>query len=276
MKKHLTVGLASILISLSLIAGAANAASYTVRQGDSLWSIAAVNSMTVSELMRYNGLTHASIWPGQTLQIPAKNGYTVRTGETMWSISLKFGIPLNILSKANPQITNVNQLRAGAVLNIPKKPAKFVYGTFPLKAGTYTPFADNYADGRSWSPTGGTARTHEGVDIFADEGTPIYAAAGGTVSNIGWSTYGGYRITIKVDGYTSFYYAHMSGYGKNLYKGAKVYQGQLIGYVGSTGYGPEGTSGKFLPHLHFGMYNISPWYAINPYTYLRWWELNAR
>ncbi|WP_274361614.1 M23 family metallopeptidase [Paenibacillus thermotolerans] len=278
MKRTIAAGLASVLISLPLIASTANAASYTVRSGDTLWLIANANGISVNELMSYNGLTSSSIWPGQTLQLPVKNGYTVRYGDTMWLIAQKFGIPLSILAKANPQITNLDNIYAGLVLSIPKKPANFVNGTFPLKAGTYTPFEDNYAVSRDWSPEGPDTRTHEGVDIFARAGTPIYASAGGTVVNIGWNDYGGWRLTVQIDNDTAFYYAHMSGYGSNLYKGAKVSQGQLIGYVGSTGYGPQGTSGKFSPHLHFGMYHTasSPWTTSDPFTHLKWWELNAK
>ncbi|MNY78367.1 L-Ala--D-Glu endopeptidase precursor [compost metagenome] len=66
----------------------------------------------------------------------------------------------------------------------------------------------------------------------------------------------------------------MSGYGPGLAKGTQVKKGQLIGYVGSTGYGPEGTDDQFVPHLHFAIYktDVSSWTAIDPNAYLRWWE----
>ena len=59
-----------------------------------------------------------------------------------------------------------------------------------------------------------------------------------------------------------------------LKEGDIVEPGQVIGYVGSTGYGKEGTSGKFPPHLHFGLYKYDgrcEW-AFNPYPHLRRWE----
>ncbi|MNP66451.1 L-Ala--D-Glu endopeptidase precursor [compost metagenome] len=79
---------------------------------------------------------------------------------------------------------------------------------------------------------------------------------------------------MRVDGSNAFYYAHLSRYAEGIGPGSKVTKGQLIGYVGSTGYGPEGTSGLFLPHLHVGIYQTSPWKALNAYPYLSWWEAN--
>ena len=67
-----------------------------------------------------------------------------------------------------------------------------------------------------------------------------------------------------------YYYAHLSRYEGNPEEGDKVTKGQIIGYVGDTGYGPEGTTGQFEPHLHFGMYygknnSLTPF---NPYPFL--------
>ncbi|WP_044748480.1 M23 family metallopeptidase [Bacillus alveayuensis] len=51
-----------------------------------------------------------------------------------------------------------------------------------------------------------------------------------------------------------------------------IKKGQLIGYVGDSGYGSVGTTRKFAPHLHFGMYDAN-WKVINPYSYLKYWEI---
>lgn len=145
---------------------------------------------------------------------------------------------------------------------------------FPFPAGArYEAMAPDFGDGRSWSPDGTAARRHEGQDIMAPHGTPAVAAGGGKVVRLGWNEFGGWRLTIALDdapGY-SLYYAHLSGYGPNLYEGARVTAGQRVGYVGSTGYGPEGTSGKFEPHLHVGLY-AEGGAAVDPYPYLRIWE----
>ena len=74
------------------------------------------------------------------------------------------------------------------------------------------------------------------------------------------------------------YYAHLNGYADDLKLGDIVKPGDVLGSVGSSGYGPPGTSGKFPPHLHYGMYKdngYSEW-AFDPYPYLRRWEKMAR
>lgn len=131
-------------------------------------------------------------------------------------------------------------------------------------------YQDNYGTARSW----GGARSHEGIDIFANYSTPVLSTAYGVVEIMGWNDYGGYRIGIR-DIYNTYqYYAHLQGYEGDLKEGDIVEPGQVIGYVGSTGYGKEGTSGKFPPHLHFGLYKYDgrcEW-AFNPYPHLRRWE----
>lgn len=143
---------------------------------------------------------------------------------------------------------------------------------FPYPAGApYQKYFDTMGDSRYWN---GSTFAHEGTDILAPKGTPIIAVAPGTVVRYGWNTLGGYRVTIQLDDHPEyrFYYAHMSGYGPNLYQGARVKTGQLLGYTGSTGEGPEGTSGKFVDHLHFGIYG--PNGALNPFELLKFWEGN--
>ncbi len=278
MKKKLYACAAGIVASWTIAASYASAAAYTVKPGDSLWSIATANNTTVQQLMAANQLKSSWIYPGQVLQIPDAYStvYIAKDDDTMWKISQKFGVPLQALINANPQIKNPNNIWGGLTITIPAKPAAYLYGRFPLNKGTYQPFTDNYGDERTWSPDGQTSRGHTGVDIFADKGTPVYSVLDGKVVNFGWNEYGGWRITIQVDSSTAFYYAHMSKYAPGMKLGAQVKKGQLIGYVGNTGYGPVGTEGKFLPHLHFGIYktNVSPWSTVDPYKYLRWWELN--
>ncbi|TLS48275.1 M23 family metallopeptidase [Paenibacillus antri] len=274
--KKIALALAALLVTASAFASVASAAVYTVKAGDTLWGIATANRMTVSELMTLNGLSTTSLMIGQRLTVPDQGNYVVKAGDTMYGIATRAGIPLKALINANPQLANPNAIWPGLRITVPTAPSKFKTGLFPLAKGTYTPFTNNYADARTWTPDGGAVRTHEGVDIFAPEGTPVYAAADGTILNVGWNTYGGYRLTVKADSATAFYYAHLSKYSQTFVKGGAIKQGQLIGYVGSTGYGPEGTKGLFLPHLHFGIYDIttSTWTTQSPYEYLVWWELN--
>lgn len=161
---------------------------------------------------------------------------------------------------------------ASWVTNHPLGRADLVF-PFPAGARYDKKYTDNYGDSRSWSPSGEAQRSHEGIDIFAPKGTPLVAIGSGKVVRIGWNRYGGWRLTIALDGAQGYsvYYAHLNGYGYNLYEGARVKKGQIIGYVGRTGYGPQGTEGDFLPHLHLGIY-AAGYGPINPYAFLKHWE----
>lgn len=138
----------------------------------------------------------------------------------------------------------------------------------------------NYSYRNTWGARRGFGglRIHEGTDIFAGYGTPIKSTTYGVVEMMGWNRFGGWRIGIR-DIYNIYhYYAHMSGFKEGLEIGQVVKPGDILGSVGSTGYGPPGTSGKFPPHLHYGMYKddgYSEW-SFDPYPYLRRWEQMAR
>lgn len=94
----------------------------------------------------------------------------------------------------------------------------------------------------------------------------------------GWNPYGGWRIGIRDVNNIYHYYAHLSGYQKGIKENDIVKPGQTIGWVGSSGYGKPGTSGKFPPHLHFGLYRdngLTEW-SFDPYPSLRKWEREDR
>jgi len=89
-----------------------------------------------------------------------------------------------------------------------------------------------------------TRRLHTGVDLAARTGTPIYAAGDGVITHYKWQSGYGNKVEIQhVNGYETAY-GHMSRYAEGLSAGSHVRQGQVIGYVGSTG---QSTG----PHLHF-------------------------
>lgn len=93
-------------------------------------------------------------------------------------------------------------------------------------------------------PILGYTRLHRGLDFAAPRGTPIYAAGSGTIVALGRNGDFGKYIRIRHrNGYETAY-AHMNGYARRLKKGAKVKQGQIIGYVGATGLATG-------PHLHY-------------------------
>lgn len=142
----------------------------------------------------------------------------------------------------------------------------------PLKAN-YS-YRTTWGDARGW----GGRRIHEGTDIFADYGVPVRATSYGVVEMKGWNRFGGWRIGIRDINNTYHYYAHLNGFANGLHVGQIVEPGMIIGSVGSTGYGPPGTSGKFPPHLHYGMYkdNGKIEWSFDPYPHLKVWERQER
>ncbi len=98
--------------------------------------------------------------------------------------------------------------------------------------------------GRRRHPILGYTKLHRGVDFAASRGTPIYAAGNGIVQRAGRNgAYGNY-ILIRHNGRYSTAYAHMKGFARGVRRGKRVTQGQIIGYVGTTG---RSTG----PHLHY-------------------------
>jgi murein DD-endopeptidase MepM/ murein hydrolase activator NlpD len=146
----------------------------------------------------------------------------------------------------------------------------------------YYPIAEGYEVGVSndWGDDRANGeRSHEGNDFMCDEGTPIIAVESGTVENIGWNELGGWRLGIITETNRYWYYAHMRNskpYIDNLKEGDKVEAGQVIGYVGDTGYGELGTTGKFDFHLHLGVYKrvLGKNIAYNPYAIAKVLEAN--
>jgi len=136
---------------------------------------------------------------------------------------------------------------------------------FPLPKDIKYSYEPGFGDGR-WF---GGERSHEGVDIIAPKGTPVRSVSNGTVTHKGWLTLGGWRIGVTDAFGVYHYYAHLSAYA-DVEIGDAVSAGQILGYVGSTGYGPEGTEDQMVPHLHFGLYVDGV--AYDPYPYLQKWE----
>ncbi len=138
----------------------------------------------------------------------------------------------------------------------------------------------NYVDSWGFDRTYGGKRTHEGTDIMADVNEsglyPVISATSGVVENIGWLERGGWRVGIRSEHGGYYYYAHLAEYA-DIKKGDYVSAGQLLGFMGNTGYGvKEGTSGMFDVHLHFGVYiqNGDNEISYNPYWILKYLEKN--
>lgn len=126
----------------------------------------------------------------------------------------------------------------------------------------FLPIAKNYSfnhyDDFGASRSYGFKRTHLGNDLMGSIGTPIIAVESGTVYHLGWNQYGGWRIGIRsFDGKRYYYYAHLRKdhpYAADLVEGSTVTAGDVIGYLGMTGYSiKENVNNINVPHLHFGM-----------------------
>ncbi|TQR21383.1 peptidase M23 [Psychrobacillus vulpis] len=145
---------------------------------------------------------------------------------------------------------------------------------FPLAINHDYSYRSTWGDRRGW----GGRRMHEGTDLFASYGVPVKSTSYGIIEIMGWNDYGGWRIGIRDIHNTYHYYAHLSGYQKGIKEGDILEPGAIIGYVGSSGYGKKGTSGKFPPHLHYGMYKYNgriEW-AYDPFPSLKRWEREER
>ena len=104
------------------------------------------------------------------------------------------------------------------------------------------------------------SRKHEAIDILAPHGTPVRAVEGGRIARLFSSKAGG--ITIYQFDPTErycYYYAHLDRYAEGLRENGRVRQGQVIGYVGTSGNAPKDT-----PHLHFAIFRLT--------DEKRWWE----
>lgn len=141
---------------------------------------------------------------------------------------------------------------------------------FPIPVQHNYSYRSTWGANRGW----GGRRSHEGTDLFASYGTPVVSTSYGVIEIMGWNNFGGWRIGIRDNRNSYHYYAHLAYYNKDVKVGDIVEPGMLIGFVGSSGYGKEGTSGKFPPHLHYGIYKFdgrTEW-AFDPYPSLAQWE----
>jgi len=124
----------------------------------------------------------------------------------------------------------------------------------PIAKGYSFGHYDDFGDSRSY----GFRRKHLGNDLLGSVGTPIIAVETGVIEVMGWNRYGGWRIGIRsLDGKRYYYYAHMRKnhpFNNTLAEGEIVTAGDVIGYMGMTGYSTkENVNNIKTPHLHFGM-----------------------
>lgn len=114
----------------------------------------------------------------------------------------------------------------------------------------------------TWGAARAEGRTHEGVDIFAERGTPVFAATRGYVTRLNFGSYGGNSVIVAGPGGVYYYYAHLDRVAEGVERGVPVTTDTVLGFVGNSG-NAAGTP----PHLHFSVYPTE-WEPINPYPLL--------
>lgn len=230
-----------------------NISIYVVREGDSLSQIAEMFGVSANTVIWANNIPRGDlIRVGQTLVILPVSGvrYTVAKGDTLESIAKKFKGDIDEIARFN-DLANTAELAVGTDIVIPDGelgtavrqqyniPETVVYGTSgPSYPGYYI---RPIAGGRKTQGLHG----YNGVDLGAPFGTPVYAAADGTAiisRAYGWNGGYGQYIVISHNNGTQTLYAHLSNI--IIPEGSSTEQGQIVGYVGSTG---RSTG----PHLHF-------------------------
>lgn len=134
------------------------------------------------------------------------------------------------------------------------KPTYGLKAFSPIAAGYGYSHCSDFGNSRSF----GFSRKHLGNDLMGCQGTPIVAVEGGVVEAMGWNRYGGWRIGIRsFDSKRYYYYAHLQKdhpFAEGLHVGDMVQPGDLIGFMGRTGYSDrENVNNIETVHLHFGM-----------------------
>jgi murein DD-endopeptidase MepM/ murein hydrolase activator NlpD len=136
----------------------------------------------------------------------------------------------------------------------------------PIDGETIESLKGGFAETR-----GGGKRPHEAADILAPRNTPVHAVESGTIAKLFTSRAGGLTIyQFDPSGHLCYYYAHLQRYADGVKDGMAISQGDVIGYVGTTGNAPPNT-----PHLHFAVFELNAdrqWWkgkAIDPYLFFK-------
>jgi len=148
--------------------------------------------------------------------------------------------------------------RSGPVVERPTVQAPATPASAPVAAGNLVIPVSGVQKAQltsTWGDARGDGtREHHAIDIMAAKGTPVVAAAAGTIEKIFESENGGHTVYVRrADPAWVDYYAHLDGYAPGLTEGEKVSQGQLIGTVGSSGDASEDG-----PHLHYEIKRMAP------------------
>lgn len=219
--------------------------SYRVERGDSLGSLAEQFGISVNTIIWANNLKGTKLNPGQELVMLPTSGvlHIVKRGETVDSLSKRYKADRNEVISFN-NLSGDQDIQIGDILIV-------VGGEMPRSvAPTPAPISrPSLASSGMIVPTTGYIsqglHAYNAVDIANRCGTPIYAAAAGTIQLTGYHHIGGNYIRILHPSGVVTYYGHLSRI--SVSRGQRVSQGSLIGYMGNTGF----TIGATGCHLHF-------------------------
>lgn len=221
---------------------------YVIQQGDSLSKVAERFNVTLDTIVSFNAIKNArNLRAGQTLKIPSQSGivYTAKAGDTVASLAEEYKISGDRIIEANGLFSAT--LSADERLFLPDARLSSFYlreisgelFRYPLRSF----WLSSYYGWRK-DPFTGARSFHNGLDMAAAHGNPVYAAMEGKIVDAGWSPILGNYIGISHhSGYQTFY-GHLSKIGVSV--GQYVNVGQYIGNVGNTGY----STGS---HLHFSV-----------------------
>lgn len=261
----------------------------TIREGQSLWSLAAEYGTTVDAIVAANGLSNARtiragtsvVIPGATTAQSKSKKTAARTkpgtktivvriynGQTVWDVAQAYGVSVEDIVAANG-LRSPDFVKAGQRLVVPVQASTLsprrVAAALAESAGSVASSAVALAQGFIWPARGRLSsgfgwrrlRHHDGIDIAAPHGAPITAARDGTVVFSGWYYAYGKTVIVNHGSGLQTIYGHASTV--LVQRGEEVKKGQLIAKVGSTG---RSTG----PHLHFEVRINGR--AVNPMKYL--------
>ena len=232
---------------------------HTVMQGETLSAISEKYNISVTTILLANDLNNSKIYPGQELLILPINGilHMVDKGETIDALAKNY-------SAKKDEIISYNNLSAdgsifiGDIIVIPNGTMSRQVAPTIATTQNDTNVSSSYfivptkgiiTQRSHYAYTSGGVAYYTAVDIANSIGTPIVAAASGTVQIVKnvWP-YGNYITILHPNGVVTLY-AHLSAFARGITPGASVLQGQIIGYMGNTGRTINmGGSGS---HLHF-------------------------
>jgi LysM repeat protein len=222
---------------------------YVVRNGDTLAQIAKMFGVSINTIRWNNDIGSKGITPGQTLVILPVSGvrHVVKKGDTVKSIAKLYKADIGEIQSYN-DITEDTKLAIGDIVIVPDgeiAPAPATPKASLVRFTAVTKSVDGYFIRPTTGPKTQNLHGNNGIDIAPKTGTPIVAAAAGKVivsRNSGWNGGYGNYVVIQHSNGTQSLYAHMQN--TSIAQGSQVTQGQIIGFVGSSG---KATG----PHLHF-------------------------